>query len=118
MQRVTANEVLAGDFIQARRFFPATDTTSDQWISYEFIAAGSEGTVVTGCALGPLDSDERWEFEVISRVLVFPEYLCEIDATLTTGATIRLMGRGQVWSSVTDGRQVTPTEIALFVEVP
>jgi hypothetical protein len=75
------------------------------------------GVGVTALTLGTrtFDPVDGWQFALVSRPLAFPTTLCEIDATVQ-GATVRLMGKGDLWMDA-QGVAVAPTTITAFTAI-
>ena len=57
---------------------------------------------------------DGWEYSLITRKLVMPETISEIEATLDTGQVVQLMGRNAKWVTE-DGQVVRVINIVSFV---
>lgn len=97
------------DFVQIRR-----GAESEPVEIAEGVIAVISGTVYT-LGTREYDTGQGWSVELISRPLQLPQTLCWIDATLTAGEQVRLMGQGDVWMTA-EGRQVPAEQIQTFTE--
>lgn len=106
---IEPDDLQADDFIQASR----RDVDEPVEVAEGTVVASAGGTVTMGTRT--YNAADGWKFELIRRVLTLPSSVSEIDATLYSAAgTHRLMGRGTIWSLVTDGRTVPADDIKTF----
>lgn len=104
-----------GDFIQASRGREDDDEPVES--AEGTVAAANASEVQIGSRIFTVG--DGWKFEVIRANITLPESLSEIDATLYSAqGTVRLMGKGQIWTSGVDGRTIPASDIQSFELVP
>lgn len=105
------NEVLVGDFIQARKT-AVSPTGETQVLITEFTVTGIVGTVIQGSAIVPIGIDPKdgWTLELISRKVTMPTVASEIIATRFDDVEVRIVGKDKVWTDLNTGQPVRPRD--------
>lgn len=106
---LVAADFLVGDTVELRR-----DTDGEPLETAVGIVAGVGATALT-LGTRTFDPVDGWKFALVSRPLVFPATLGEIDATVQ-GVTVRLMGKGDLWMDA-QGVTVASSTITGFTVV-